>query len=94
MSTVAKKSIIRKVVRRVVLVVCITVLALSSANLIYMTNQLSSEVETELELVSMLSAEKLDGWCLELEGITLDIADTITGLQTLDETTIKHILNI
>lgn len=93
MSTVAKKSIIRKVVRRVVLVVCITVLALSSANLIYMTNQLSSEVETELELVSMLSAEKLDGWCLELEGITLDIADTITGLQTLDETTIKHILN-
>ncbi|MBQ7147729.1 MAG: methyl-accepting chemotaxis protein [Pseudobutyrivibrio sp.] len=93
MNTTSKNSIIRKVVGRVIKALLVTVLALSVVNLIFMSRQLMKEVKTEVELVTVVSADKVDGWTSGLECITQDIADSLTGIESIDETTVKHILN-
>ena len=93
MQTVARKSIIRKVSKRVIVALLITVFALSIANLIYMTNRVYDEMQTELTLVTDLTAAKIDTWTQQLEGITKDIADTVSGLQVEDQLSINRIIN-
>ena len=93
MQTVAKKSIIRKVVRRVIGALLVTVLALSIVNLIYMVTRIQTEIQQELTLVTDLSAEKIDKWTQQLEGIAKDIADSVAGLETTDQRTILRIIN-
>ncbi len=93
MQTVARKSIIRKVSKRVIVALLITVFALSIANLIYMTNRVYDEMQTELTLVTDLTAAKIDAWTKQLEGITKDIADTVSGLQAQDQLSINRIIN-
>ncbi len=93
MQTVARKSIIRKVSKRVVVALLITVFALSITNLIYMTNRVYDEMQSELTLVTDLTAAKIDAWTRQLEGITKDIADTVSGLQAHDQLSINRIIN-
>ena len=78
---------------RVIVALLATIIALSTVNLIYMSRRMRDEINSELDLVTILSAGRVDTWSNELQGITLDIADTITALNTLDEGTIKNILN-
>ena len=93
MGTIAKTSLIRKVSRRVLTAALITVLALSAVNLIYMTRQMTKEVKEELDLVTLLSASKVNAWCEGLEGITIDISDSLRGMEAIDEYSVRRILN-
>ena len=88
-----RNSIIRKVAKRVVNVLLVTVLALSIVNLIYMSTQMKEEIKTELDLVTILSTARISDWSNRLEGVTADIADTLSGLETVDEITVKKVLN-
>ena len=93
METVAKKSIRRKVAKRVVVAMIITIIALSTVNLIYMSRRIVNEQKTELELATMLVASQIDGWSREMGEVTCNVADTLEGLNTIDERTVKRVLN-
>lgn len=93
MQKTSRNSIIRKVSRRVGNALMVTVLLLSIANLLYMSNQMKEEIKTELDLVTLLSAAKVNDWSNRLEGVTVDIADTLSGLETVDQVTVTKILN-
>lgn len=93
MNPTSKKSIITKVVRRVITALLVTVLALSIVNLVFMSRQLMKEVKTEVELISLVMATKVDGWSNGLESVTQDIADSMAGIGQVDEDTARHILD-
>lgn len=93
MQKTSKNSIIRKVSRRVGNALLVTVLALSIVNLIYMSTQMKEEIKTELDLVTILSTAKVNDWSNRLTGVTMDIADTLSGLETIDQVTVNKILN-
>ena len=93
MQRTSRKSIIRQVARRVVNALLVTVLALSIVNLLYMSTQMRDEIKTELDLVTVLSTAKVNDWSNRLEGVTMDISDTLSGLESLDQVTVTKILN-
>ena len=93
MQKTSRKSLIRQVSRRVVNALLVTVLSLSIVNLLYMSTQMKEEIATELDLVTVLSTAKINDWSNRLEGVTMDIADTISGLETVDQVTITKVLN-
>ncbi|QFJ54974.1 cache domain-containing protein [Pseudobutyrivibrio xylanivorans] len=86
-------SIRHKVSRRVVVALLVTVFALSVVNLIYMTRRVQNEQEVELNLVAYVSAHQIDEWVVELEGVTNGIADSLSGMESLDEQVIRKIIN-
>jgi len=88
-----KNLIRRKVAKRVVITLIITTVALSVVNLIYMSRRIVNEQKIELELATELCSDQIESWTSRLEGISGGIADTVAALGTLDETTIKAILN-
>lgn len=93
MNVVPKKSIRRKVAKRVVIALVVTVVVLSTVNLIYMSRHIRDEQEKELELATNLCVEEIDGWVNEMCVIAEDISYALGGLQTVDEKTVKKILN-
>ncbi len=88
------KNLIRKrVTRRVVIAILITVVLLSVANIAYMTRAINMGQRAELMLVTELSGSKVDKWVGGLSGVSEGIASTLEGLHTLDEDTVKSILD-
>ena len=93
MEKVSKKSIRRKVAKRVVVALLVTVIFLSVVNLIYMSRRVVQEQQQELKLVTELCGSKIDSWILEMETISGGIADSLVALGTLDEKEIRSILD-
>ncbi len=93
MSINPRKSIRRKVTKRVIVAVIIMGVVLSVVNMVYMYQRIMDEQRQEIELVTNLCAEQIDSWLTQKTVLTNNIADTLVGLKTLDETTVKSILN-
>lgn len=93
MGITPKSSIIIKVVRRVIKALLITIVAISAVNLIYLSRQMMKELKTELDLVTVLSAKKVESWSGGLEDLTQNLADSFAGLKEPDEETVRGILD-
>lgn len=93
MNPTSNKSIITKVVRRVIAALLVTVVILSIVNLIFMSRQMMKEVKTEIELVSLMISDKIDSWSNGLESVTQDLADTYAGIGTLEGSSVRGVLD-
>ncbi|SDB29386.1 methyl-accepting chemotaxis protein [Pseudobutyrivibrio sp. YE44] len=89
----SRNSIICKVTDRVIIALLVTILALSSVNLVYMSRQIMKEQMTELDLVALMSAAKINAWKDDLGEITQGMADALSVQQSLDEASIRPLVD-
>lgn len=93
MSRASKNTVRSKVARRVVVAILITVLAISTVNLIYMSRQIMKEQHIELGIATDLCASNIVGWLGEMEGICEGIANSLEALDTMDEETTRSLID-
>lgn len=89
----SRNSIRKRVTRRVVIVILITVMLLSATIVSYMMRTIRRSQKSELVLVTKVCASEVDGWVSKLEDTATGIAYSLEGLKSLDEETIYGIIN-
>ncbi len=87
------KSIRRKLTRRIVVALVITISALSIVNLLYMARRVTEEQYKELELATKLCSNQIDSWIGDMKSITNDTADSLSALETIDKETVETLIN-
>ncbi len=93
MSRVGKNTVRSRVARRVVIALLITVCAITTVNLIYMSRQIMKEQHIELGIATDLCASNIAGWIGDMEGLSEGIANSLEALETMDEETIRALVD-
>lgn len=89
----SKNSIRRKLARRVVKAIIITVVLLTVVNLIYLSRRVAESQREQLKLATELTAKDINSWIAGMEGITVDMADSIEAMGVINDYNIRRIIN-
>lgn len=89
----SRNSIRRKVARRVVYALLVTIFVLSTVNMIYTCRRVIKEQHKELDLANELCASQIDAWAGKMDSITKDVACSLAALEILDEVNVEKVLD-
>lgn len=88
-----KNTVRYKVAKRVILALCVTVVLLTTVNTIYMSRRVMQEQETALKIAADLVGAQISNSIKDMSDVTEGIANSLIGLQNIDEKTVKSIIN-